>query len=187
MEPEQLRDCPTPLSNYVTVDSSPECPQQQPCSSSSSLVQDLMDTIMEFEEEEVSCSTPDSKSLKLASPLACNEMQSPEVSFFLQTPESPLHTSYPLPPTNTPSTGHGVHSHHLHLAGIQAATKLAMATHHSYHQGLQVLRDSLAGLFHEEQLQGDGDVLSAAAAFIQFCRRQAGKDLGKMFKAEKVI
>ena len=142
---------------------------------------------MEFEEEENNCCTPDSKSLNLASPLASNKMQSPEVSFFIQTPESPLHNSYPLPPTNTPSTGLGVHNHHHHLAGIQAATKLAMVTHHPYHQGLQVLRDSLSGLCHEDQLQDDEDVLSAAAAFIQFCRRQAGKDLEKKFKEEKVI
>ena len=145
---------------------------------------------MEFEEEEDIYSTPDSKSLNLTSPPANsnNKTQSPEVGFFLQTPESPLPNSYPLPPTNTPSTGHGVHSHHHHhLAGIQAATKLAMVTHHPYHQGLQVLRDSLAGLCHEEQLLGDEDVLSTAAAFIQFCRRQAGKDIEKMFKAEKGI
>jgi len=62
---------------------------------------------------------------------------------------------------------------------------LLLVTHH--HQGLQLLRDSLSGLCREEQLQGDEDLLTTAADFILFCRRQAGKDLEKMFKAERVI
>ena len=94
MEPEQMRDCPSTISNCVAVDLSPECPQQQSRFSASSLVQDLIETIMEFEEE-------------------------------------------------------------------------AMVTHHPYHQGLQLLRDSLPGLCREEQLQGDEDLLTTAADFLK--------------------
>lgn len=189
MEPEQLRDCPSSLSKYEAVDLPSEYPQQQSRYSASSLAQDLIESIMEYEEEEDNCWTPDSKTLDLASPLAHinNQTQSPKVSFLPQNPDSPFpNDGCPLPPTNTPSTGHGVHSNHYHyLAGIQAATKLAMVTHHPYDQGLQQLRDSLAGLRHEVQLQSEEDVFRTAAAFIQFCRRQADKDLEKMFKARE--
>ena len=187
MEPEQLRDCPSTTSNCVAVDLSPECPQQQSRFSASSLVQDLIETIMEVEEEdEEGCHSSDFQPLEISSPLANSNNQIENI--FHLNPESPLPNRYPLPPTNTPSTGHDFRSHHHHhLAGIQAANKLAMVTHHTYHQGLQLLRDSLSGLCREEQLQGDEDLLTTAADFIQFCRRQAGKDLEKMFKAERVI
>ena len=64
------------------------------------------------------------------------------------------------------------------LVVTQAAAKLASVTS-PYQQmtagpGLKLLRGSLAGLCGEQQLQETEELLRAAAAFIQLCRRREG-------------
>merc|ERR1712008_380004 len=102
--------------------------------------------------------------------------------------------SHPLPPVNTPSTGQGkaalLNSCRQQLVVSQAAVKLAAVTGPTQQKtsGLQLLRDSLAGLFSEQQLQQEEeDLIRTAAAFIQFVRsRGEGEEMDRLFREKKV-
>ena len=49
--------------------------------------------------------------------------------------------------------------------------------------GLQLLSDSLAGLCGDQQLEEE-DLIRTAAAFILFCRKEGGEELGRLFREE---
>merc|ERR1719318_2542971 len=151
-----------------------------------------METILEFEEEEDEYSSF-SHPLNLTSPLANtnHQFQSPEASILLHHLQSPMSCSHPLPPVNTPSTGQGqaalLHSCHQQLVVAQAAAKLAAVTGPTQQvtagPGLQLLSDSLEGLCGDQQLEEE-DLHRTAAAFIQFCRKEGGEELGRLFMQE---
>eukprot|EP00092_Neocalanus_flemingeri_P097881 GFUD01124795.1.p1 GENE.GFUD01124795.1~~GFUD01124795.1.p1 ORF type:complete len:213 (+),score=79.79 GFUD01124795.1:44-682(+) len=168
---------------------------------------DMMETIIEFEEVDdesparCSTSTPghnQSHHFHLSSPMENSSLQfqSP-----VPTPNnpvpflSPMDHSHPLPPVNTPTSGHGqaalLHRQH-HLLVTQAAAKLAavpgstqqLTTAAAGDQGLQLLRDSLAGLGGDQQVQDTEELLRTAAAFIRFCRRREGEELARQFRMQ---
>jgi hypothetical protein len=198
MEPEHLRESSLAISNMEVSLLVPEDPRQ--CQESPTPVPPpvmvMMETILEFEEEEVDCSTPvhnRSDHLNLISPVANTsfQFQSPEANSVLYHLQSPMDYSHPLPPVNTPTTGHGqaalLHSCQQQLVVTQAAAKLAAVTGPSQQMtagpGMQLLRDSLAGLCGEQQQETE-ELLRTAAAFIKFCRRNEGEELGRQFKIE---
>ena len=69
----------------------------------------------------------------------------------------------------------------------QAAAKLAAVTGPTKQvtagPGLQLLSASLAGLSGVQQLEKE-DLFRKAAAFILFCRREGGEELGRLFREE---
>ena len=161
MEPEQLRESLS-ITNMEATHLLPEEPnrcQQTPAPAIPPPVMEMMETILEFQEEEDDCSTPGnnhSHPLNLTSPLSNTsyQFQSPEASILLHHLQSPMDSSHPLPPVNTPSTGQGqaalLHSCHQQLVVAPAAAKLAAVTGSTQQvtagPGLQLLSDSLAGL-----------------------------------------
>ena len=70
---------------------------------------EMVETVLEFEEDEEDCSTHSnnqSHHFNLTSPL--HQFQSPAgASILLHHLQSPMSCSHPLPPVNTPSTGEG--------------------------------------------------------------------------------
>ena len=198
MEPEQLRDC-LPVQNLTTtrfVEEKPRDCQESPTPAPPP-VMDMMDTILEWEEEEGdSWSATGSNPLNLTSPLANTSyrFESPAAIIIHLLHLSPMGCSHPLPPVNTPSTGQGqaalLNSCRQQLVVSQAAVKLAAVTGPTQQKtsGLQLLRDSLAGLFSEQQLQQEEeDLIRTAAAFIQFVRsRGEGEEMDRLFREKKV-
>jgi hypothetical protein len=197
MEPEQLRESLS-FPNMGATQLLPEEPRQCQQSPTPVLppVMDIMETILEFEEEEDDYSSADnscSHPLNLTSPLSNTsyQFQSPEASILLHHLQSPMDRSLPLPPVNTPSTGQGqaalLHSCHQQLVVAQAAAKLAAASSPTQQvtagPGLQLLSDSLAGLCGDQQLEEE-NLLRTAAAFIVFCRREGGEELDRLFREE---
>ena len=92
---------------------------------------EMVETILEFEEDEEDCSThSNNQSHHLTSPL--HQFQSPGASILLHHLQSPMSCSHPLPPVNTPSTGEGqaalLHSCHQQLVVAQSAANLAAVT-----------------------------------------------------------
>ena len=197
MEPEKLRESlsfPNMEPAYLLLEEPRQC-QQSPTSVLPP-VMEMMESILEFEEDEEDCSiSGNTQSHHLTSPLAnpSYQFQSPEASILLHHLQSPMDSSHPLPPANTPSTGQGqaplLHSCHQQLVVAQAAAKLAAVTGPTQQvtagPGMQLLSDSLAGLCGEQQLEEE-DLLRTAAAFIMFCRREGGEELIRLFK-EKMV
>ena len=153
---------------------------------------EMMETFLEFEEDEEDCSTHSnnqSHHFNLTSPL--HQFQSPGASILLHHLQSPMSCSHPLPPVNTPSTGEGqaalLHSCHQQLVVAQSAANLAAVTGPTQQvtagPGLQLLSDSLAGMCGDQQLEEE-DLHRTAAAFILFCRREGGEELGRLFRQE---
>ena len=198
MEPEHLREGVT-IPNLNASFLVPEETRQFPKSRTPAPppVLDMMETIIEFDEEDDGCSTSDrnhSHHFHLTSPLLNSSLQfqSPNLPTTPYSPQSPMDYSHPIPPANTPTTGNGQVAH-LHscqqqlLVVTQAAAKLAVtgcAQGVTAGPGLELLRNSLVGLSGEEQLQGTEELLRTAADFIQFCRRREGKELEGQFKRE---
>ena len=113
MESEQLRESLS-IPNMEATQLFPEEPRLCQPSPNPVLppVMDMMETILEFEEEEDDYSSPDNSCnhpLNLTTPLANTsyQFQSPEASILLHNLHSPMDSSHPLPPVNTPSTGQG--------------------------------------------------------------------------------
>eukprot|EP00092_Neocalanus_flemingeri_P084679 GFUD01106416.1.p1 GENE.GFUD01106416.1~~GFUD01106416.1.p1 ORF type:complete len:210 (-),score=73.70 GFUD01106416.1:123-752(-) len=209
MEPEHLREGVT-IPNMNASFLYPEEPRHNCLKSPTPApppILDMMETILEFGEAEdespamCSSSTPgrnQSHHLHLSSPMENSSLQ-----FQSPVPNTPLHIqspmdhSHPRPPVNTPTSGHGqaalLHRQH-HLLVTQAAAQLAavpgstqhLATAAAGDQGLQLLRDSLAGLGGDQQVQTTEELLRTAAAFIQFCRRREGEDLVRQFREERL-
>ena len=71
----------------------------------------------------------------------------------------------------------------------QAAAKLAAVNSPTQQvtarPGLQLLSVSLVGLCWDKQLEEEEDLLRTAAAFILFCRREGGEELGRLSREEK--
>lgn len=123
---------------------------------------EMVETILEFEEDEEDCSTHSnnqSHHFNLTSLL--HQFQSPGASILLHHLQSPMSCSHPLPPVNTPSTGEGqadlLHSCHQQLVVAQSAANLAAVTGPTQQvtagPGLQLLSDSLAGMCGDQQLE----------------------------------
>ena len=122
-------------------------------------VLDMMETILEFDEEDddsqSSFSTPGhnlSRHFNLTNPLVTStfQFQSPEPPTTPYSPQSPMDYGNPIAPVNTPTTGHGqialLQSCQQQLLVTQAAAKLAFtgcAQDVTAGPGLQLLRDSL--------------------------------------------
>eukprot|EP00092_Neocalanus_flemingeri_P057199 GFUD01067917.1.p1 GENE.GFUD01067917.1~~GFUD01067917.1.p1 ORF type:complete len:203 (+),score=72.13 GFUD01067917.1:43-651(+) len=188
MEPEHLREGVT-IPNMNASFLYPEEPRHHCLKSPTPApppILDMMETILEFGEAEdespamCSSSTPgrnQSHHLHLSSPMENSSLQfqSPVPNTHLQ---SPMDHSHPRPPVNTPTSGHGqaalLHRQH-HLLVTQAAAQLAALTGSTQQlpaapddQDLQLLRDSLAGLGGDQQVQETEELLRTAADFIQF-------------------
>eukprot|EP00092_Neocalanus_flemingeri_P016405 GFUD01017755.1.p1 GENE.GFUD01017755.1~~GFUD01017755.1.p1 ORF type:complete len:210 (-),score=89.49 GFUD01017755.1:11-640(-) len=203
MEPEHLREGAT-IPNMNATFRFPEEPRHH-CLKAPAPPPflDMMETILEFEGEEdespARCSTTpghnQSPHLNLSSPQENSSLQfqSPAPPSPL-SPQSPMDHSHPLPPVNTPTSGHGQSAllhYQLHLLVTQAAAQLAALTGSTQQlpsapddQDLQLLRDSLAGLGGDQQVQETGELLRTAAAFIQFCRRREGEELVRQFRMQ---